>query len=469
MLIIYNDLPKTTMSIQSVNPVNGKVIKNYKEHSWNQVSKKIESTHFAWLNWQNTDFSERASMLRKTAELLLQRKTELAALMATEMGKPIKDGMAEIEKCASVCDYYADNGEMFLKDEIIETEAIRSYVSFRPLGVVFAVMPWNFPYWQLFRFLAPALMAGNCGLLKHASNVSGCALSIEQIIKDAGFPANVFQVLLINSKIVKDVIAHPSVKAVTLTGSTEAGVQVAQQAAQQLKKSVLELGGSDPYIILEDADIELAADICAQSRLINNGQSCIAAKRFIVVKKVEKEFITLFKAKMAARITGDPFDANTNLGPMSRLDLRDELHQQVQENIMAGAKCILGGKIPDYNGKHAFYTPTILIGIKEGMPAYEEEIFGPVALVISARNTDDAIRIANDTPFGLGAAVFTRDGSLGEQIAKTRLNAGSCFVNSFVKSDPRLPFGGVNQSGYGRELGIFGIREFVNIKTVYVK
>lgn len=457
------------MSIQSVNPFNGKMIKNYKEHSWKQVDKKIKDTQAVWLKWQNTSFSERASLLKKTSALLIERKEKLATLMAIEMGKPIKDGIAEIEKCASVCDYYADNGEFFLEDEPIKTEADKSYISFRPLGVVLAVMPWNFPYWQLFRFLAPALMAGNCGVLKHASNVSGCALSIEQIIKDAGFPANVFQVLLINSRVVKQVIAHPFIKAVTLTGSTAAGVQVAQQAAQQLKKSVLELGGSDPYVILEDADLEQAADICAQSRLINNGQSCIAGKRFIVVKKVEKEFAKLFKAKMEARVTGDPFDVHTSLGPMSRLDLRDELHEQVQENIKAGAKCILGGYIPDFKGKHAFYTPTILTGVKKGMPAYEEEIFGPVASIISAKNTDDAIRIANDTTFGLGAAVFTKDGSLGEQIAKTQLNAGSCFVNSFVKSDPRLPFGGVNQSGYGRELGMFGIREFVNIKTVYVK
>lgn len=457
------------MSIQSVNPVNGKVIKNYKEHSLKQVNRKIETTQSAWLKWRESSFEERTDLLKKASVLLLKRKEKLAALMAIEMGKPIKDGIAEIEKCASVCEYYADNGEGFLKDELIKTEASKSYVSFQPLGLVLAVMPWNFPYWQLFRFLAPALMAGNCGLLKHASNVSGCALSIEQIIRDAGFPTNVFQVLLINSKVVKEVISHPFIKAVTLTGSTEAGIQVAQQAAQHLKKSVLELGGSDPYIVLEDADLEQAADICAQSRLINNGQSCIAAKRFIVIKKVEKEFLRLFKLKIEARITGDPFDAHANLGPMSRLDLRDELHEQVQANIKAGAKCILGGQIPDFKGRHAFYTPTILTGIKKGMPAYLEEIFGPVALVISAKDTNDAIRIANDTSFGLGAAVFTKDGSLGEEIAKTRLNAGSCFVNSFVKSDPRLPFGGINQSGYGRELGVFGIREFVNIKTVYIK
>jgi len=457
------------MSIQSINPVNGKVIKSYKEHSLKQVNRKIETTQAAWLQWRNTGFEERAALLKKASALLLKRKEKLAALMAIEMGKPIKDGIAEIEKCASVCDYYAANGADFLTDEAIKTEASKSYVSFQPIGLVLAVMPWNFPYWQLFRFLAPALMAGNCGLLKHASNVSGCALSIEQLIRDSGFPADVFQVLLINSKVVKEVIAHPFIKAVTLTGSTAAGMQVAQQAAQHLKKSVLELGGSDPYVVLADADLEHAADVCAQSRLINNGQSCIAAKRFIVIKTIEKEFVRLFKAKMEARITGDPFDVRTNLGPMSRLDLRDELHEQVQENIKAGAKCILGGQIPKFKGRHAFYTPTILSGIKKNMPAYKEEIFGPVALVISAKDTEDAIRIANDTPFGLGAAVFTKDGSLGEHLAKTRLNAGSCFVNSFVKSDPRLPFGGINQSGYGRELGVFGIREFVNIKTVYIQ
>lgn len=457
------------MSIESINPVNGKLVKSYKEDSWNAVVRKIDKTHTAWLKWRDSSFEERSALLNKVAGLLRTQNKDLAVLMATEMGKPIKDGIAEVEKCATVCEYYAINGANFLKDEQVSTEAGNSYISFRPIGVVLAVMPWNFPFWQLFRFLAPALMAGNCGLLKHASNVSGCALAIEKIIADAGFPEDVFHVLLINSKVVKDVIAQQHIKAVTLTGSTEAGIQVAQQAAAQLKKSVLELGGSDPYIVLEDADLEMAAEICAQSRLINNGQSCIAAKRFILVKKIEKEFITLFKKKMEARITGDPFDAATDLGPMSRIDLRDELHKQVLQNINAGAKCILGGKIPNHKGNHAFYTPTILTHIKKGMPAYSAEMFGPVALVITAKDTEDAIRIANDTPFGLGAAVFTRNIALGEEIARTRINAGSCFVNSLVKSDPRLPFGGVNQSGYGRELGLFGIREFVNIKTVYIK
>jgi succinate-semialdehyde dehydrogenase/glutarate-semialdehyde dehydrogenase len=456
------------MSIQSINPVSGKLIKKYKEDTLKQASQKIEKTHTAWTIWKETTFTERAKLLHNLAGLLILRKRSLAELMANEMGKPIKGGIEEIEKCASVCHYYAANAKDFIKDQLVPTEASKSYVSFQPFGVVLAIMPWNFPFWQLFRFLAPALMAGNCGILKHASNVSGCALAIEKLITEAGIPQHVFNVLLINSSAVKEIIKHPLIKAITLTGSTEAGIQVAQQAGGQLKKTVLELGGSDPYIVLEDADLTTAAKICAQSRLINNGQSCIAAKRFILVKKIEKEFLKLFKQEMSSKVTGDPYDPNTDLGPMARKDLRDELHQQVLDNIKAGAKCLLGGQIPDFKGDHAFYTPTILTGVKSTMPAYREELFGPVALVISAKDTEDAIRIANDTTFGLGAAVFTTDVIKGEEIAGKRLNAGSCFVNTFVKSDPRLPFGGINQSGYGRELGIFGIHEFVNIKTVYV-
>lgn len=457
------------MSISSINPVNGKSIKSYKEDSEKQIKGKIENSHKAWLKWKETSFSTRAALLKKASAVLLKRKEALADLMAVEMGKPIQAGIAEIEKCAAVCDYYAEQGADFLAPENIPTEAAKSYVTFEPLGVVLAVMPWNFPFWQLFRFLAPALMAGNAGLLKHASNVTGCALAIEEVIKEAGFPNHIFQVLVISSKFVKQVIEHPLVKAVTLTGSTEAGKQVAQQAGANLKKTVLELGGSDPYLVLADADLEKAAEICMESRLINNGQSCIAAKRFILLKEIEKEFLRIFKEKMQSKVTGDPFDTHTQLGPMARMDLRDELHQQVLSNIAAGAKCILGGKVPEFKGQHAFYTPTILTGIKKGMPAYEEELFGPVALVFSAKNEEEAIRIANDSPFGLGAAIFTADTKHGEEIAAKHLNAGSCFVNSLVKSDPRLPFGGINQSGYGRELSAFGIREFVNIKTVYIQ
>ncbi|WEK21393.1 MAG: NAD-dependent succinate-semialdehyde dehydrogenase [Candidatus Pedobacter colombiensis] len=457
------------MKIQSVNPTTGELIKSYNEDAESTVIHKIEQTHNAWLKWRETSFHERLTLLNNLADQLYKERANLANLMALEMGKPIKDGAGEIDKCAGVCKYYAEHGVNFLKDQLIATEASKSYVSFQPIGVLLAIMPWNFPFWQVFRFLAPALMAGNCGLLKHASNVPGCALAIEKLVKDAGFPNHMFQTLMIGSKGVGQAIAHPNVKAVTLTGSTEAGMKVAAQAAALLKKTVLELGGSDPYIVLADADLEEAATICVSSRLINNGQSCIAAKRFIVVKEIEKEFTKLFMEKMKQRKLGNPLDTENDLGPMARADLRDQLHQQVLKNIEMGAKCILGGQIPTFKNNHAFYEPTILTGIKKGMPVYSEEMFGPVAAILTARDTDDAIALANDTSFGLGAAVFTKDGSLGEEIARTRLQAGSCFVNSLVKSDPRLPFGGINQSGYGRELGSFGIHEFVNIKTVYVK
>lgn len=455
--------------MQSINPVNGEVVKTYQKDSEATVNKKVEQAQAAFIPWRNCIFKERAVLLKKAAAVLRKRQDELATLMALEMGKPLKNGLEEVEKCARVCEYYAENGEKFLKDELIATEATRSYVSYQPLGVVLAIMPWNFPFWQAFRFLAPGLMAGNCALLKHASNVTGCALAIEKIIKEAGFPKNVFQTLVMGSDGIKKVIENPIIKAVTLTGSTEAGMQVAQQAAGLLKKAVLELGGSDAYLVLEDADLEHAAHVCAESRLINNGQSCIAAKRFILVESIADEFIKKFIKKMSAKKTGDPLEKTTDLGPMARKDLRDQLHQQVLDNIEAGAECILGGNIPDQDGDHAYYTPTILTGIKKGMPAYAEEIFGPVALVIHAKDADEAVKIANDSPFGLGAAIFTRNEIKGEQIARNYLQAGSCFVNSLVKSDPRLPFGGIKQSGYGRELGIFGIREFVNVKTVYVR
>ena len=457
------------MSITSINPVTGSIIKSYTADSEQAVLTKIENANAVWADWKGLSLQKKAALLKRTATVLRKDKKELAKLMALEMGKPLQAGLDEIEKCASVCEYYATSGAEHLADQLIETEASKSYVSFQPLGIVFAIMPWNFPFWQVFRFLAPGLMAGNCGLLKHASNVPGCALAIAQVLLDAGFPEHVFQTLMIDSKTAQKVIAHPLVKAVTLTGSTAAGMQVAKQAAGLLKKSVLELGGSDPYLILDDADLESAAEICAQSRLINNGQSCIAAKRFIVTAAVEQKFLELFSAKMASKVTGDPLDKLSDLGPMARADLRDELHQQVMDNIKKGAKCILGGVIPDFEGEHAFYTPTILTGVKKGMPAYDQELFGPVATVISAKDTAEAIQIANDTSFGLGSAVFTADLAEGERIARLELQAGSAFVNAMVKSDPRLPFGGINQSGYGRELGLYGIHEFVNIKTVYIK
>jgi len=455
------------MEIYSVNPANGEQIKAYTAHSDEQISTKITQTHKAWLSWKLTGFDERAKLLINMANILKHRKQELAKLMAMEMGKPLLQGISEVEKCAAVCEYYAVNAANYLKDQLVETEATKSYISFQPIGVVLAIMPWNFPFWQVFRFLAPALAAGNCGVLKHASNVPGCALSIEEIVQQAGFPANVFQALLANSKQVDKIIENKHIMAVTITGSTSAGQKVAQKAGSLLKKTVLELGGSDAYVILEDADLDKAAEICVNSRIINSGQSCIAAKRFIVVKSVAKQFTDLFHQKMAAKKMGEPLDEGVEIGPQARVDLRDELHKQVQTSIAKGAKCILGGEIMP--GENAYYPPTILTHVKPGMPAYDEELFGPVAAIITAENEDDAIAIANDSVFGLGGAVFTADKKRGEMIAAIKLEAGSCFVNSMVKSDPRLPFGGIKQSGYGRELGIFGIHEFVNIKTVYIR
>jgi len=457
------------MSISSINPVNGAIIKTYQEDTEDLIDQKIDQVHQTWLSYRETDFQSRSKLLLQVSKLLSERKDHLAKLMALEMGKPLKAGVAEVLKCASVCEYYAKNGAEFLADQTIKTSASKSYVSFQPIGVVLAIMPWNFPFWQVFRFLAPALMAGNCGVLKHSSGVTGCAIEIEKVIEDAGFPKHVFKTLICSSKAISKVIENPCIKAVTLTGSTEAGKKVAEQAGKLIKKTVLELGGSDPYLVLEDADLEKAAKICAEARLINNGQSCIAAKRFIVVKAVEAQFIKLFKAEMESKKIGDPLQNNTDLGPMARADLRDELHQQVLKSIEQGAKCVLGGEIPGMEGKHAYYQHTILTNVKKGVLAYEEEIFGPVAAIISAEDTEDAIRIANYTNFGLGAAVFTENASLAEDIARNKLAAGSCFVNEGVKSDPALPFGGINQSGYGRELSMFGIHEFVNIKTVYIK
>ena len=402
--------------------------------------------------------------MKNAAKILHERKEEFAKLMTLEMGKPILQSKAEVEKCAWVCDYYADNAEKFLANEIIKTEFSKSYVSFQPLGVVLAIMPWNFPFWQVFRFAAPTLMAGNASVLKHASNVMGCAIAIEKIFNDAGFLENLFRTLVISSKKVEAVIRNKNVQAVTLTGSTPAGSTVASVAGSEIKKTVLELGGSDPYIILEDVDLESAAEICVNARLINSGQSCIAAKRFIVVEEIYKMFEELFVQKMKSKKMGNPLDESNHLGPQARTDLRNELHDQVKRSITKGAKLLLGGEIPNVKG--AYYPPTVLSNISPGMPAYDDEIFGPVASLIKVKNEKEAIKVANATSFGLGAAVFTKDNERGEKIAEKELVAGSCFVNDSVRSDPRLPFGGVKESGYGRELSVLGIREFVNIKTV---
>jgi succinate-semialdehyde dehydrogenase/glutarate-semialdehyde dehydrogenase len=383
------------------------------------------------------------------------------------MGKPVAQGRAEAEKCAGTCEWVAEHGAALLAPQEVKTEASHSFVTFAPLGPVLAVMPWNFPFWQVVRFAAPALMAGNAGVLKHAGNVSGCALALEELFRDAGFPADLFRTALVGSGRVAEIIAAPEIRAVTLTGSTEAGRAVAAQAGAVLKKTVLELGGSDPYLVLEDADLDLAAETCAASRLINSGQSCIAAKRFIVVEAVRARFEELFVARMKARRLGDPMDEATEIGPLARHDLRDSLHDQVTRSLAAGARLLVGGTVPA--GKGAYYPATVLTGVARGMPAFDEEMFGPVAAIVPVKDEAAAIRAANDSPFGLGAAVFTRDAARGERLAAESLEAGSCFVNALVKSDPRLPFGGIKDSGYGRELSSFGIREFVNVKTVYVK
>ena len=455
------------MPLQSINPASDELVAEYPETSPDEATRILRAARGAFGSWRRTAFPERAAALRRAGALLRARKDDLARLMAIEMGKPLAQGRAESEKCAWVCDYYAEEAAGFLVPEVVATDASRSYAAFEPLGVVLAVMPWNFPLWQVFRFAAPALMAGNAGLLKHASNVCGCALAIERILHDAGLPKDVFRTLLVGSLRVASIIEAPEVAAVTLTGSTPAGRSVARAAGAVLKKTVLELGGSDPYLVLEDADLELAVESCVASRLINGGQSCIAAKRFIVLDAVRKRFEELFVEKMRDKRMGDPLEEGVDLGPQARRDLRDELHGQVEKSVARGARVLLGARLPP--GKGAFYPPSVLTDVARGMPAYDEELFGPVAAIIAVPDEKEAVRVANDTPFGLGAAVFTRDLARGERIAREGLEAGSCFVNALVKSDPRLPFGGIRESGYGRELSRFGIREFVNVKTIYVK
>jgi len=454
------------MALSSINPTTDEPIRVYEEASPEEVTAALSAAAAAADRWRRVPLSQRATPLRRAGTLLRERCEDLARLMTLEMGKPLAQGRAEAEKCAWVCEHYAEHSEAFLAPEAVSTDARKSYIAFEPLGVVLAVMPWNFPFWQVFRFAAPAIMAGNVGLLKHSSNVSGCALAIEGILGDAGLPQGVFQTLLVGSSRVGTLIEAPEVAAVTITGSTPAGRAVAARAGACLKKVVLELGGSDPYVILEDADLDLAAETCAAARLMNGGQSCIAAKRFVVVDGVREAFVDRLVERMKTRKMGDPLDETSDIGPQARRDLRDDLHRQVLDSLEQGARLRLGGTLPD--GPGAFYPPSVLVDVAPGMPAYDEELFGPVAAVIAARDDTDAIRIANDTRFGLGAAVFTRDVTRGEEIARDELQAGSCFVNAFVRSDPRLPFGGIRDSGYGRELGVFGIREFVNVKTVYV-
>ncbi|MBS1774096.1 MAG: NAD-dependent succinate-semialdehyde dehydrogenase [Bacteroidetes bacterium] len=452
--------------LTSVNPATGKVLAEYEIYDEKKVSDAVKQAQKAFELWKQLTLKQRGAVMKKIAAQLRKDKEGLAKLATAEMGKPIAQSLAEVEKCAATFEFYAKNGEAFLKNEIVKTDAKKSYVSFQPLGVVLAIMPWNFPYWQVFRAMAPAIMAGNVMLLKHASNISGCALAIEKVIKKAGAPKGLFQTLLLPSSNVEAIIENPAIAAITFTGSTVAGSKVAQTAAKHIKKQVLELGGSDPYIILKDADMKLAVKTCVDGRLVNSGQSCVAAKRFIVEKSVLKEFTEQFVALMQEAKHGDPMDMDNKIGPMARHDLRDQLHEQVQKSIALGAKLLCGGYIPQHEG--AYYPPTVLTNVKKGMPAYDEELFGPVAAIITAKDEADAIRLANDSIYGLGAGIFSKNRTKAEKIAATQLQAGNCFVNAFVHSDARLPFGGTKQSGYGRELSIFGIREFVNIKTVFI-
>ena len=453
------------MEMKSINPATGEVVSQQKVWDERQIAAGLAQVEAAAPQWANTDIGERADALRSVAQVLRGGLDKYARLIAQEMGKLYTEARAEVEKCALGCEYYADHGPRFLRDEVVASDATSSYVRYDPLGTVLAVMPWNFPFWQVFRFAAPTLLAGNTAVLKHASNVAQCALAIEEIFHTAGLPQGVFKTLLISAQQVRQVIADPRIHAVSLTGSEEAGRLVAAQAGAQLKKCVLELGGSDPFIVLEDADIEMAVKNAVTSRFLNAGQSCIAAKRFIVTEAIEDNFVEQMVSAVAQLTVGDPMAPDTRLAPMAREDLRGLLHAQVQASIAQGAVA-RRGCLP-LQGPGAFYPASLLDRVKPDMPAYSEELFGPVAAIIRARDEQDALRIANDTRFGLGASIWTGDRERGQALAR-RLMSGCVFINGLVKSDPRLPFGGVKASGYGRELSHHGLHEFVNVKTVWV-
>jgi succinate-semialdehyde dehydrogenase/glutarate-semialdehyde dehydrogenase len=454
------------VAFDSINPANGDKINSFEEMSGDEVQVILQKCSAAQQRWARTPFSERAGLLKAVAELMLENSADYARLMTQEMGKVYPQGIAEVEKCAWACEYYADNAEQFLAAEDVATEAHHSFVSYQPLGVVLAVMPWNFPLWQVFRFAAPALMAGNAAVLKHAPNVFGCALLIESIFAEAGLPEDLFRSLIIDVAQTTRVIHNPLIAAVSITSSVAAGRAVAGEAGKVLKKCVLELGGSDPFIVLEDADIDRAVEVGIVGRFQNSGQSCIAAKRFIVVEPVYEDFERKFVDKASQLKMGDPSAEGVYIGPMARVDLRDGLHDQVKRSVEAGAKLLLGGEVPD--GPGAYYPATVLAGVGPGMAAWSEELFGPVATLIRVKDEQQAIEVANGTDFGLGGAVWTRDIARGERIAAEEIQSGAAFVNDMSKSDPRMPFGGIRHSGYGRELSIHGIREFVNVHAVWV-
>jgi succinate-semialdehyde dehydrogenase/glutarate-semialdehyde dehydrogenase len=453
--------------MQSVDPSTGDPLDNYAEHTDAEVDDALAAATERFPAWADRPIQERCELLESVADLLRERTDEYAELMTREMGKPVEQARAEVEKCAWVCDYYAETAPEHLADEPIGVEAdAEAFVAHEPLGPVLAVMPWNFPFWQVFRFVAPNLAAGNVGLLKHASNVPGCALAIEDVLHEAGVPEAAFQTLLVGSDTVEDVVGDERIRAVTLTGSEPAGRAVAEQAGSELKKTVLELGGSDPFVVLDDAPVEAAAEKAVTARTQNNGQSCIAAKRFVVHTDVYDEFVGAFREKLDALTVGDPADESVDVGPLARPDLVDDLHEQVEASVAAGATLALGGERPDREG--SFYPPTLLTDVPRDAPAATEETFGPAAAVFEVADDEEAIDLANDTSFGLGASVWTADRDRGERFARA-FDAGCCFVNEYVKSDPRVPFGGVKDSGYGRELSRDGIREFVNRKTVWVQ
>lgn len=451
--------------MKSINPSNNKTLKVFNEMSPETVDRVLNSVQNEWHHWKTTEFSTRSRYMLQLAEELKSHKYDYASIITQEMGKPIKESISEVEKSAWVCEYYAENAEQMLADEDMKSDASESFVSFEPLGVILAVMPWNFPFWQVFRFVAPALMAGNVAVLKHASNVMGCATAIEKAIRNAGFPQYAFKNLVIGSRMVKSIIKNPIIKATTLTGSENAGSKVAEASGKKIKKSVLELGGADAYIVLKDADLKQAAYWGVFSRMLNNGQSCIAAKRFILEMDIAEEFIQLLKDELLKWKIGDPMDEETQIGPLARRDLMDDLEIQIKDALKKGAKLIVGGK--PIEGKGNYFEPTIISDIKPNMKIYHQETFGPVFSVFIVQNEIEAIKMANDSDFGLGGSLWTNDLEKGKSLAR-QVESGAVFVNGMTKSDPRLPFGGIKKSGFGRELSHYGIKEFVNMKTIWL-
>lgn len=455
------------MAYISQNPYTGQVNQRFDDISAETLHHVLGTSSAAFLVWRKTSFEQRAAVMTRAGNLITEQRTALAELAVWEMGKHLREAISEVEKCAALCHFYAENGARFLADEPIETEAIQSFVAFQPLGTVLAIMPWNFPYWQVFRFAVPALMAGNCGILKHASNVPGCSLAIESILqqalKESGHPTGAFQQIFLPSSRMEEAIAHPAISAITLTGSEAAGSSAAALAGKHLKKQVLELGGSDPFIVLDDVPLEETVKKAVQARMINTGQSCIAAKRFIVHKKIAQPFTDLYVKQMQALAFGDPMDNAVGYGPLARMDLAEALEKQVQKAVLAGAKLLCGG----HKKEGAFFEATVLGDVRPGNPAFEEEFFGPVASIIVAEDDDDAFRLANASPYGLGASVWSANADRALRVAR-QVESGSVFVNEIMKSDQRMPFGGVKRSGYGRELSTFGIREFVDVKTIWV-